>query len=152
MSLTVADDGADASGSWQREFVRESRYAASLIARVCHAMAAVGYGSEDLFAFRIALDEAISNAIIHGNRRDPTKKVTVSYRVSPNRVVATVEDEGQGFDPASIPDPLAPENLEQTSGRGLLLMRHYTNWLRFNGVGNCVTLCRRRTCGECQAE
>jgi serine/threonine-protein kinase RsbW len=115
-------------------------------------MKAAGYLSEDLFAFRIALDEAIANALIHGNRRDPTKEVKVWYWVSPTRAVATVKDEGEGFDPAKIPDPLSPEGLEQTSGRGILLMRHYSTWVRFNRIGNCVTLCRRRTCSQSQAE
>jgi serine/threonine-protein kinase RsbW len=110
-------------------------------------VAAAGYTSEDLFALRLALEEAVSNAIVHGNRRDPTKRVTVSYRVSPNHVVATVQDEGQGFDPLGIPDPRLSENLDNTSGRGILLMRHYTNWVRFNRTGNCVTLCRKRTHG-----
>jgi serine/threonine-protein kinase RsbW len=149
MCFTEGTDQSHASSSWEQERIRESRYIASLIARVCDAMAAAGYGSQDLFAFRLALDEAISNAIIHGNRRDATREVTVSYRVSATRIVATVQDEGQGFDLANIPDPLAPENFEQPSGRGILLMRHYTTRLRFNQIGNCVTLCRKRTHDSC---
>jgi serine/threonine-protein kinase RsbW len=144
----AGNDETAALGAWQRERVRESRRVAPLITRVCDAMVAAGYKSQDVFAFRIALDEAISNAIIHGNRRDPVREVTISYCVSATRVVATVQDEGQGFDPANIPDPLAPENLEQASGRGILLMRHYTSRLRFNQIGNCVTLYRKRTEGS----
>jgi serine/threonine-protein kinase RsbW len=148
VQLPAGNDETGVPGAWQQERVRESRYVASLITRVCDAMVVVGYASQDVFAFRIALDEAISNAIIHGNRRDPAREVTVSYRVSATRVVATVQDEGQGFDPANIPDPLAPENLEQASGRGILLMRHYTSRLRFNRIGNCVAMYRKRTQGS----
>jgi serine/threonine-protein kinase RsbW len=143
--LPVAQNNAGASGCWRRESIRESRDAAPLISVICDAVANAGFLSQDLFAVRIALEEAISNAIVHGNRRDPRKQVTVLYRVSPTDVVVRVEDEGQGFDPTQIADPLAPENLERASGRGILLMQHYTNWLCYNRTGNCVTLCRRRT-------
>jgi serine/threonine-protein kinase RsbW len=145
--LSVAENNADASGCWRQESIREPRDAAPLISAICDAMASAGFLPQDLFAVRIAVAEAISNAIVHGNRRDPRKQVTVLYRVSPTEVVARVEDEGQGFDPTQIADPRAPENLEKASGRGILLMQHYTNRLCYNRSGNCVTLCRRRTNG-----
>jgi serine/threonine-protein kinase RsbW len=61
-------------------------------------------------------------------------------------VLAEVEDEGPGFNPAVVPDPTLPENLEQTGGRGLLLMRHYMSWVHYSERGNHVTLgkCRSR--------
>ena len=58
------------------------------------------------------------------------------------------EDEGPGFDPHQVPDPLAPENLEKSSGRGLLLMRTYMTWIRYNECGNQVTLCKQRSSEE----
>jgi serine/threonine-protein kinase RsbW len=82
------------------------------------------------------------NAIRHGHKGDVTKQVRVSYSVTADEVVAEIEDEGPGFDPQQVPDPLSPENLERPSGRGLFLMRHYTSWVRFSPRGNCVTLCR----------
>jgi serine/threonine-protein kinase RsbW len=152
MCFAAMDDSSSVAGTWQQERLREVCHAASLIGRVCDAIKAVGYTSEDLFAIRIALDEAIANALIHGNRRDSTKEVKVWYRISPNRVVATIEDEGEGFDPAKIPDPLSPDGQEKASGRGILLMRHYSTSVRFNRIGNCVTLCRRRTRGQSEAD
>jgi serine/threonine-protein kinase RsbW len=112
---------------------------------VAEEMAAAGYPEADRFALRLALEEAIVNAIRHGNRGDPSRRVHVRFEVGPDQVLAEVEDEGEGFDPARVPDPLAPENLERPSGRGLLLMRRYTTWLRYNRLGNCVTLCKERS-------
>ena len=68
--------------------------------------------------------------------------ITLRYHVNENGVVAEVEDQGVGFDPAQVPDPLAPENLERPSGRGLLLMRAYMSQVCHNEQGNCVCLCR----------
>jgi serine/threonine-protein kinase RsbW len=108
-------------------------------------MAAEGYPAKDLFAVRLVLTEALANAIRHGNRNDPAKEVRVCYHVSAERVLAEVEDQGAGFDPEQVPDPLAPENLGRPSGRGLLLMRFYTTWLRFNGRGNRLTFGKLRS-------
>jgi serine/threonine-protein kinase RsbW len=69
----------------------------------------------------------------------------VRYQVDAMRALAEVEDEGPGFDPRTVPDPRAPENLERPSGRGLLLMGHFATWIRYNPQGNCVALCRYRS-------
>jgi serine/threonine-protein kinase RsbW len=111
-----------------------------MVERICVEVAAAGWADEDLFAFRMALAEGVMNAIMHGNRRDPMKRVTVIYRLSAKRIVATVEDEGRGFDSARIPNPVDSENLAKPTGRGLLLMRHYSDRLCFNRAGNRVTL------------
>jgi serine/threonine-protein kinase RsbW len=112
---------------------------------VAEEMAAAGYPEEDRFGLRLALEEALVNAISHGNRGDPSRSVHVRFQVEPDRVLAEVEDEGEGFDPARVADPRSPQALERSGGRGLLLMRHYTNWLRYNRRGNRVTLCRNRS-------
>jgi serine/threonine-protein kinase RsbW len=108
-------------------------------------MAAVGYSEKEQFGVRLALDEALVNGIKHGNRGDPGKWVAFRYLVTPVMVLAEVEDQGPGFDPEHVPDPLAPENLERASGRGLLLMRSYMTWVRYSERGNRVTLCKYRT-------
>src|SRR5262249_43293465 len=92
---------------------------------------------------RLALEEAIVNAVKHGNGYDPAKRVQVRYSVSAERVLAEVEDQGTGFDPARVPDPTAPENLERSCGRGLFLIRAYVTWVRYNERGNCITLCKQ---------
>jgi serine/threonine-protein kinase RsbW len=93
---------------------------------------------------RLGLEEALVNAVRHGNRGDPRKRVRVRYRVAPQEVWAEVEDEGPGFDPGAVPDPTGPERLERPGGRGLLLMRHYLSSVSYNERGNAVTLRKRR--------
>jgi serine/threonine-protein kinase RsbW len=112
---------------------------------VVAAMRAHGYSPRDCFGMRLCLEEALVNAVRHGNKEDPSKRVAVRYRVTQDGAVVEVEDEGPGFDPDAVPDPLAPENLEKPSGRGLLLMRHYLTSVDFNRKGNCVTLRRCRS-------
>ena len=99
-----------------------------------------GYGQRDLFALKLALEEAICNAIRHGNKSTAGKHVRVKYRITNERVDVMVEDEGGGFDPAALPDPTADQNLQRTCGRGVLLMRAYMNNVVFNPAGNSVTL------------
>jgi serine/threonine-protein kinase RsbW len=131
------------------EYCRVSVRAAAEIGRVTDAlvaaMASAGYPNRDQLAVRLALEEAVANAVKHGHQGDPGKRVRICYQVRFDRVLMEVEDQGAGFDPARVPDPRDPENLDRTSGRGLLLMQSYTTWLRFNERGNRVTLCRARS-------
>src|SRR5437764_13285715 len=83
------------------------------------------YEDKEIFGIRLALEEALVNAIKHGNQMDRGKKVYVRYRILADRIDIGVADEGGGFNPEEIPDPLADENLERPSGRGLFLIRHY---------------------------
>jgi serine/threonine-protein kinase RsbW len=107
-------------------------------------MTALHYGSRDIFAVKLGLEEAISNALKHGNRRDTAKRVRIRYRVTADCVVAHVADEGAGFDPAAVPDPRTVEYRERRCGRGLFLMRAYMTSVAFNARGNEVILCRMR--------
>ena len=93
-----------------------------------------------VFATKLALEEAFANAIKHGNKGDPAKRVHVRYSVCPDRVVIIITDEGPGFDPSAIPDPTADERLEIPTGRGILLMRAYMNDVEYNAAGNQVKL------------
>jgi serine/threonine-protein kinase RsbW len=108
-------------------------------------MRALGYPRKDIFAVRLALYEAASNAFLHGNRRDRRKTIHVRYLVTAAEVLFEVEDEGTGFDPDQVPDPLSEPYLDRPGGRGLFLMRSYMTWVRFNPQGNKVTLCRHRS-------
>jgi serine/threonine-protein kinase RsbW len=117
-----------------------------LLEEVTAGLAPLGYSDKELFGVRLALEEAMVNAVKHGHGGDPSKEAVLRYRLSVASLLAEVEDQGPGFNPADVPDPLAPENLERPGGRGLLLMRRYMSWVRHNAAGNCVTLCRRRGC------
>jgi serine/threonine-protein kinase RsbW len=96
----------------------------------------------DVFCIKLALEEALVNAIKHGNQFDRSKKVYVSYRLLDDRFEVAVSDDGPGFDPSDVPDPTAVENLERPCGRGLMLMRHYMSEVAYNSRGNGVTMSR----------
>jgi serine/threonine-protein kinase RsbW len=133
------------SAGWRERRLQTFADQEPALVAVLQQMEAAGFPEKDQFAVRLALDEALANAVKHGNRLDPTKWVTLRYRVAPETLLAEVEDEGPGFDPEKVPDPLAPENLERTCGRGVYLMRCYMTWVRYNERGNRVTLCKYRT-------
>lgn len=95
------------------------------------------------FNFRVGLTEALSNAILYGNGSDPSKRVRVELDVCSGAITARVTDEGEGFDPAAVPDPTTPQNLTRTGGRGLFLMRQLLDEVSYNEQGNSVTLVLR---------
>jgi len=90
--------------------------------------------------FRVGLTEALSNAMLYGNSRDPSKRVLVEIAFLDECIQARVTDQGDGFDPASVPDPTTPENLTKPCGRGLFLMRKLLDEVKYNAQGNQVTL------------
>ena len=91
----------------------------------------------------IALDEAFVNAVKHGNKNDPTKLVRVGAELSPKEACFTIEDEGQGFDVQTIPDPCDPANLFKSSGRGVLLIYNIMDEVEYNAQGNRVKMVKR---------
>jgi serine/threonine-protein kinase RsbW len=137
--------GKTSPDGWHQEALHAIREIKPLCDRVAVQMTVAGYCSRDIFAVRLTLEEAIVNAIKHGHLADARKTVHVQYRVNSEQVLANVEDEGSGFDPHQIPDPLSPENIDRSTGRGLMLMRHYMTWVKYNDRGNVLTLCKCRT-------
>ena len=101
---------------------------------------AVKIGEEKLSTLLVVLTEAVNNAIIHGNKRDRTKRVVVSCRLQGDELVTTVKDEGGGFDPDALPDPVHKDNLLRESGRGVFLIRQMMESVRYNAKGNEVTM------------
>lgn len=94
----------------------------------------------------VAVREALANAIKHGNLQHPDKQVQVDLAVEGEDLVIRVEDEGEGFDPAQIDDPLAPENILRTNGRGIFYMRSFMDDITYSsgpGGGTMVTLRKR---------
>jgi serine/threonine-protein kinase RsbW len=91
----------------------------------------------------IALDEAIVNAIKHGNKNDPSKTVRIVADLSPRGARFTVRDEGHGFSRDGLPDPTDPLRLLVPSGRGLLLISHIMDEVRHNDCGNEICMSRR---------
>ena len=88
----------------------------------------------------IAMTEGVNNAIVHGNKLDPEKSVTVVCAVDDKNLVFRISDEGPGFDFDNLPDPTAPENIEKPHGRGVFLMRHLADECAFEDDGRIVEL------------
>jgi serine/threonine-protein kinase RsbW len=103
-----------------------------------------GYSADVCFAIRLALEEALINAIKHGNRFDPHKRIRILAEVGDRRTAITIEDEGEGFRPEALPDPTADENLEKPGGRGIMLMRAYMDQVTYNQRGNQVVMVKNR--------
>jgi serine/threonine-protein kinase RsbW len=94
----------------------------------------------------LAVREAVANAIKHGNRQDPAKRVEVDLELAADDLRISVVDQGSGFDPAAVKDPLAPENRFQRDGRGIFYMRSFMDAIDFNfppGGGTRVVLHKR---------
>ena len=98
------------------------------------------WSPHDAFGVHLALEEAVVNAIKHGNGEDPDKNVRVHCKISSRRCWIQVEDEGVGFDPVDVPDCTRDENLEKPSGRGLMLMRNFMSLIEYNDSGNLVIM------------
>jgi len=108
------------------------------------ALHAVHYNEQEIFAIKMAVEEALVNAIKHGNQMDPGKIVSVCYKVESERFEVSITDQGPGFDPSDVPDPTAPENLERPCGRGLLLMRYYMTDVTFADRGSTIAMFKVR--------
>jgi len=108
------------------------------------ALAANSFTEHDIFAIKLALEEALVNAIKHGNQMDPDKRVFVTFSVTTERFEIRITDEGDGFNPEDVPDPTAIENLERPCGRGLLLMRGFMTDVQYHGKGNVVSMAKVR--------
>ena len=102
------------------------------------------FSEKEVFSIKLALEEALVNAIKHGNQFDRTKKVRIAYQVAKERFDIQISDEGCGFDPDDVPDPTAIENLERPCGRGLMLMRYYMTEVSFSSTGNSVSMSKLR--------
>jgi serine/threonine-protein kinase RsbW len=115
------------------------------IASVVRELKSHGFPDSDIFGIRLCLEEAIGNGIKHGQKKDKSKPVQLRYRVCSAQFLAEVEDQGPGFDPDGLPDPLAPNNVERPGGRGVFLLQRYMTWMQYNETGNCVALCKHRS-------
>ena len=106
-----------------------------------------GVGDEAAFGIDMAVREAVTNAVVHGNRQDESKVVDITLKSSPDAVEISVHDQGPGFNPEAVPDPTAQENILKTSGRGIFFMRSFmdeVDWLIRPGGGTTVRMLKRR--------
>lgn len=107
-----------------------------------------GWSPSDIFAIHLAAEEAIVNAIVHGNKLDVDKRVHVACEVSPELARIEITDEGPGFDPRKVPDCTLEERLDAPGGRGVMLMRSFMTRIEYNAKGNSVLLEKKRPADE----
>jgi len=101
-----------------------------------------GFGEEDLDRIGMSVRECMVNAVVHGNRYNAKKKVRLSLSRTPERLTIRIADQGEGFDPDAVPDPVATDNLFRQSGRGVFLMKTFMDDLQVRRLesGTEVTL------------
>lgn len=108
------------------ETVDSAEQTATEIANDC------GFAEDEVLQIAMAVREAAVNAVLHGNAYDPDKKVKLDFVRTDQDLTITIRDQGKGLDPTKIPDPLAPENLLKTSGRGIFLIRSFMDDVQIN--------------------
>jgi serine/threonine-protein kinase RsbW len=120
---------------------------ATAAAAVAEFIGRSGISDDAAFGIDMAVREAITNAVLHGNRQDETKTVDIVLKSSPDAVEISVHDQGPGFNPEDVPDPTATENILKTSGRGIFFMRTFmdeVDWLIRPEGGTTVRMLKRR--------
>ncbi len=119
MSSTVTVETTELRFASRIEAVTEAANAVS------EFLSRAGVSENDAFGIDMAVREAVTNAVLHGNKLDETKFADVSLKSSPDSIEITVHDQGSGFNPSDIPDPTSQENIMKTSGRGIFFMRNF---------------------------
>ena len=120
---------------------------ATAAAAVAEFVGRLGISEEAAFGIDMAVREAVTNAVLHGNRQDEEKTVDISLKSSPDAVEISVHDQGPGFNPEEVPDPTVQENILKASGRGIFFMRTFmdeVDWLIRPGGGTTVRMVKRR--------
>ncbi len=106
------------------------------------------YGDSDIFAVKLAVEEALVNAIKHGNQLDPEKRVHVVYTINPEQFDISIADEGIGFNPEEVPDPREECNLDRPCGRGVFIIRHFMTSVDYKQNGSIVVMSKLRSADE----
>ena len=140
----MADDSTPAA--WTRSVTLRSERGSSRLVTddLLEQLGCHGWPPDAIFAIHLAAEEALVNAVVHGNKLAPAKSVHVECHVSTDLVRLEVTDEGEGFDPKSVPDCTLAERLDCPSGRGVMLMRSFMTRIEYNAKGNSVVLEKRR--------
>ena len=120
---------------------------ATAAAAVAEFISRTGVSEDAAFGIDMAVREAVTNAVVHGNSQDEDKVVDIVLRSSPDAVEISVHDQGPGFNPNEVPDPTADENILKTSGRGIFFMRSFmdeVDWFVRPEGGTTVRMLKRR--------
>jgi serine/threonine-protein kinase RsbW len=120
---------------------------ADAAAAAAQVMSRAEIGDEAAFGIDMAVREAVTNAVLHGNQQDEAKTVEVTFTTSPEAIEITVRDRGEGFNPDNVPDPTDARNLLKTSGRGIFFMRSFMDeveWSHHPEGGTLVRMSKKR--------
>ncbi len=126
--------------SVQRILPSDTSIAADFAGELADAMTCRDWPAHDIFRVQLAFDEAMVNAIRHGNRYDPTKTVGVEIDCNDESIRIRIADQGPGFNPLAVPDPRTDELLEMPGGRGVLLIQELMSRVEYNERGNEITM------------
>lgn len=127
--------------AWYRDVVINSDSTDAvrpLLDEILNTLMNNGWENKLVFGIHLSMEEALVNAVKHGNKYNPAKKVHVRVGISSNLFRSEITDEGEGFDPAKLPDPTDPDYLDKPNGRGVMLMRNFMTRVIYNDCGNAV--------------
>ncbi len=141
MAQTSPGSSAPSGDSASIELHNDRDAIEQLQQRIADDLTRLNYPKASLFAVRLAIHEAITNAFVHGHKSVPaTTPVKFQFEVNERHLSICIEDRGPGFDPASVPDPTLDDRVEATSGRGLMLIRAYMAKVQYSKGGRCLEM------------
>ncbi|MDR1385377.1 MAG: ATP-binding protein [Planctomycetaceae bacterium] len=141
-----AQNKLKSAAEWRCEFSASNQTDARerIAEQLAQQMLLLGWTEKDVFDVQLAFEEALTNAVVHGNQSDPAKAVHLQCSASAEEICVWMRDEGAGFNPENVPDPCHPDNLYTPSGRGIMLIRHFMDKVEFAPSGNGVTMTKYR--------
>jgi len=123
----------------------ENRYIKKVSGRILSSLEPHGVSEETTFDIKLCVEEAVRNAIVHGNHSRKDKTVKIAYSIEGGRITIEVEDEGKGFDHTTLPDPTDTNYIMRNSGRGVYLIKKLMDSVDFNEAGNRITMVKKIT-------
>lgn len=136
--------GNEVDGMLRATMLGDGPARSSLLDQIGKRLTDSGWQTGDVFGIQMAVEESVSNAYRHGNQDGKLGEVEIGWRANADEFLIEVRDHGAGFDESAIPDPTDPANLEELTGRGLLLMRNYMNEVNFRDGGSTVIMRKTR--------
>ncbi len=139
----------EATWGWNlhKEIPSSKDAAHEVIEHLLRAASDAGWEGRDFFHIQMAIEEALVNAVTHGNKESPDKVVELEFKVTAETVFMRIKDQGAGFCPDKLPDPRDDDHLECTNGRGVMLIREMMTQVQYNDIGNEVIMVKQRKKG-----
>lgn len=136
---------SDIVWEFQKQIPSTVDQASAVVRELVNQLKQSGWPEKDAFGIHMAAEEALMNAVKHGNELDESKPVDVLIRLSKDHFFARIADQGEGFDPENVPDPCDDNNVDKTSGRGVTLIRRFVDSVSYNESGNVIEFEKRRS-------